>query len=425
MVFGVPGLRKLALSLCLIAMGVTWLSCSGGSSTQNPSKIPFRAFISNSLHPVTTGVHIPAIEIMDAGTDKLSFSPIPFLDLSDMGPLSLSSNKRLTLVYSPGGHTFKLVDNSTEQAIQGTMTIPDATESFFLATNTLHIYAAVPNAPVPGGVPGALVQLNVATSSVSATIPIPHVQFIQEVNRGQQILAFGDNCLTIVTTGAIGTTTDPRTQTFCGLDEPVGAGVTADASHPFVLLCGQECGGTGDAAIVPLDLSTNTLGTPIPMPGGATVARGVGSTLYVAGSAPATVCSSGTAAISCGTLTTIDTTGAKAPISVEIPNGYHTKIEVADDGQVIVGSRDCEEINTSTEVRGCMAIYNPTSGKVVVPPHNGDVTGIAPIPGRDVFYAVQGGTFLVYDTTKDELLANHQTRIVGEVVDVKVVDNAP
>jgi len=57
---------------------VTWLSCSGGYSGSNPSKVKFRAVVSNSLHPVTAGVHVPALEIMDATTDKLSFSPIGF-----------------------------------------------------------------------------------------------------------------------------------------------------------------------------------------------------------------------------------------------------------------------------------------------------------------------------------------------------------
>ncbi len=427
-------MRKLAFSLSLLALSVTWLSCYGSKNYQNPSKVRFRAVISNSLHPVTSGVHVPALEIMDATTDKLSFSPIGLTALPDLGPLDVSSNKLLTLAYSPGGHMFELVNNNSEQASQAPVTLPDAAESFFLANNIQHIYAAVPNASVPGGVLGAVIQINVSSGTISATIPIPHVRFIKEVNRGDKILAFSDNsggfCMpesgivTVIDPGKIGTSVDPRIASFCGFDHPVGAGLTADILTPVILQCGEECGGTNGAAVVPLDLTTNTLGTPIPVPA-ATVGVGIGNTLYVAGTAPSTACSSGTAAGSCGTLTVVDMAGVKAPVSVEIPDGYHDKLQITTDGQVVVGSHDCTEISTSTETRGCLAIFNPATGKVVVPSRNGDVTGIAPIPGRNVVYVIQAGALTVYDTTTDKPLPNHQTAIVGELVDVKVIDNAP
>jgi hypothetical protein len=193
-----------------------------------------------------------------------------------------------------------------------------------------------------------------------------------------------------------------------------------------ILVCGRECGGSSDPAIIPLDLSTNTLGTPVPV-AGATVAMGVGNTLYVAGTptSPSTACTSGTAASVCGTLTVVDLTGAKAPQSVEIPDGHHNKMEVTTDGQIAVGSEDCTEISTSTETRGCLAIYNPATGKVAIPPFNGNVTGLAPVPGRKVLYAIQGGSFVAYDTTTNKFLPDHQTAIVGELVDVKIIDNPP
>ena len=415
---------------------MTWLSCYGSKNYQNPSKVRFRALISNSLHPVTAGVHVPALEIMDATTDKISFSPIGLTSLPDLGSLDVSSNKLLTLAYSPGGHMFELVNNTTEQASQSTVTIPEATESFFLANNTLHVYAAVPNAPLPGGTQGAVIQIDVNAGTISATIPLPHVRFVREVNRGDQILAFSDNsggicnpesgAVTVITPANIGTSTDPRTATLCGFDHPVGAGLSANIARPSIIQCGKECGGTSDPAIVPLDLTTNTLGISIPIRAGATVAVGVGNTLYVAGTAPNTPCSSGTAATSCGTLTILDLTGATAPKSVEIPDGYHDKLEITDDGQVVVGSHDCTNINTSTEIRGCLAIFNPATSKVVMPPINGNVTGIASIPGRNVVYVIQAGDLTVYDaTTGVKLPTDHQTKIVGEVVDVKVIDNAP
>jgi len=409
-------------------MSATWLSCYGSKNYQNPSKVQFRAVISNSLHPVTSGVHVPALEIMDATLDKLSFSPIGLSGLGSqtLGRLDVSSNKLLTLAYSPSGHMFALVDNTNEQASSSTVTLPDATESFFLANNTSHAYAAVPNATVSSGPPGAVIQVSVSSGTISATIPVPNVRFVQEVSRGDKILAFSPDSgvVTVIDPGKIGASSDPRIAQLGGFQHPVGAGLAADPSMPVILDCGAECGGSGAAAVVPLDLSTNTLGTPIPVPA-ATVAVGVGNTLYVAGTNPATVCSSGTAATSCGTLTVVDLTGAKAPVSAEIPDGYHDKIAITNDGQVAIGSHGCTEITTATETRGCLALFNPATNKAVVLPSNGDVTGIAPIPGRNVLYAIQGGTFLVYDTTTDKLLPNHQTTIVGELVDVKVIDNAP
>lgn len=419
-------MRKLALSLCLLALSVTWLSCGGSYSAPNPSKVKFRAVISNSLHPVTAGVNIPALEIMDATTDKLSFTPIGLSGLTDLSSLDVASNKALTLAYSPSGHMFELVNNATEQASGNPVTIPGATESFFLANNTLHVYAAVPDLPMPSGTPGAIIQVGVSSGQITATIPVPHVRFVREVSRGDSILAFGDDCVTIITAANIGTSIDPRTKSFCGLDHPVGAGVSDNLTLPAILVCGRECGGTSDPAIIPLDLSTNTLGTPVPV-AGATVALGVGNTLYVAGTptSPSIACTSGTAATVCGTLTVVDLTGAKAPQSVEIPDGHHNKMEVTTDGQVAVGSEDCTEISTSTETRGCLAIYNPATGKVAIPSFNGNVTGLAPVPGRKVLYAIQGGSFVAYDTTTNKFLPGHQTAIVGELVDVKIIDNPP
>src|SRR5262249_10899915 len=152
---------------------------------------------------------------------------------------------------------------------------------------------------------------------VSATIPVPHVRFIREIPAANVILALTDNsegacspqsgAVVIIDEAKIGSSTDPRRQTICGFnqqgfDHPAGIGLTANPFTPVVLQCGKECGGTTDAAAVPLDISVTPAvpQTPIPVPA-ATVAIGVANTLYVAGTAPGTSCSSGTTATSCGT----------------------------------------------------------------------------------------------------------------------------
>jgi hypothetical protein len=69
-------------------------------------------------------------------------------------------------------------------------------------------------------------------------------------------------------------------------------------------------------------------------------------------------------------------------------------------------------------------------GGVLVPPANGDVTGIEPVAKRTVVYVVQGATVTVYDTTNDDLAIiktnpnnpGHINNLIGNFVDVKVVD---
>jgi hypothetical protein len=77
--------------------------------------------------------------------------------------------------------------------------------------------------------------------------------------------------------------------------------------------------------------------------------------------------------------------------------------------------------NPSGEVRGCLSIYNTASGAVVIPPDNGDVTGLQSFSTRNVEYVVEGGTLRIYDTTKD-VLQRTQISIVGQVIDVKAID---
>ena len=57
----------------------------------------------------------------------------------------------------------------------------------------------------------------------------------------------------------------------------------------------------------------------------------------------------------------------------------------------------------------------------MIPPANGDVTGIQPIANRHVVYLVQGGELQIYDTTTDKLQAT-QINIIGQAVDVKTID---
>jgi len=104
-----------------------------------------------------------------------------------------------------------------------------------------------------------------------------------------------------------------------------------------------------------------------------------------------------------------------------IPDGYHNRIQMGANGQLFVGSHTCTNVTTATETRGCLAIYDSVHSVVTVPPENGDVTGIEPIPNRSVVYVCQGGALQIYETATDHLQTT-QVNIVGQAVDVKVVD---
>ena len=211
-----------------------------------------------------------------------------------------------------------------------------------------------------------------------------------------------------------------------GFDQPVYAIINGNTA--YVLNCGAECGGT-QASVMVLDLASLTITNTIPV-NGATTGFLSGSTLYVAGTPKNTACPSSTSAPSCGTLDIVDLNSMTDPNftnhnPILITNGYHDRIDMSLGGQLFIGSHTCTNVgnvnNPSGEVRGCLSIFNTTSGAVVIPPDNGDVTGLQSFGTRNVEYVAEGGTLRIYDTTKD-VLQRTQIAIVGQVIDVKAID---
>jgi hypothetical protein len=177
-----------------------------------------------------------------------------------------------------------------------------------------------------------------------------------------------------------------------------------------------------------------------------------GSTMYLAGTPysgglPSQPCTGETtAATTCGLLTIINlnTMSVTNTAPIVITDGYHNRIALAANGQIFIGARTCTEIippvpaPTGAEVRGCLSIYNTLSfaigsapaGGVVIPPMNGDATGIEPIATRNVVYVAQGGSLRIYDTTIDALEYNPNdsknpgqiSSLVGYFIDVKTID---
>ena len=443
MLFGVPRLKK-SLSALLVSgfVVVALVSCSNSSSSgsqQGGSKLKFRAFVSNPLDENSSGVIFPALNIVDATKDIASSAGVSLSGvLPDAGMMVLTPKQDRTLVVSPSSNRIAVVNNSTEAAT-GVFGLPGATESLLVWTDNTSAFIAIPNAPISGQAPGAVGRANIVTSANTAIIPIPGAHYLVSSPTGNQILVFSDNsdAVTLLFPALLGTGSQTNTQVPCngvpiaacavsGFDRPVWGVFSADGSTAYIFNCGLECGGSGPASILALNMATEAPGTLIPLlsgglPGGATTGLLSGNLLYVAGSPPGTPCGSGTAAQNCGVLSVVDVATSTTVATTLIPNGYHNRIKLGANGQLFVGSHNCESVTTASETRGCLVIYDTVKSQVTIPPTTGDVTGIEPVPHRTVVYVCQNGALQIYDTATDKLQKT-QVNIIGQAIDVKVVD---
>ncbi|MFZ0230473.1 MAG: hypothetical protein WAL41_26815, partial [Mycobacterium sp.] len=294
--------------------------------------------------------------------------------------------------------------------------------------------------------------------TITGEIDIPAVQYLSINNGGDRILAFSstpdtvdppctslDPCsLFVVTPSNLGTSNPvvvPIPSVVSGntdsLDHPVQAFFSSDDTTAYVVNCGAECGGT-QASVQTLDMTT-TPPTPGTSPVSCTSGRCLGlmnvaagsealvngSTMYLAGtpysappnSSPSFTCEGAAGeTLNCGTLSIVNLSNLAVTASgIAITDGYHNRIAMGANGQLFIGATTCTEISNATETRGCLSIYNTLTtangsvpaGGVVIPPVNGDVTGIQPIATRNVVYLVQGyptpgGSLYIYCTTVDD-----------------------
>ncbi len=435
-----PKFTKILSGFAVFAVVLVTLSCSksNSNSQRTRSGLPFRAFVSNPVHPSASGGGFPALEIMNATKDLLSGFTVSLTTagstLADAGMMSVSPNHDRTLVVSPRDSRLGVVDNARE-TFAGSFALPGTSESFFVWTDNVSAFIAVPNAQVTGQAPGLVEKLNTSSGAVTASLPIPSAHYVVSSPDGSQILVFSDNVDTVVllTPSLIGAAGQTSTIAPCTtlqvqactlpvtLDRPIGAVFDPSGATTYVLNCGPECGGT-TAGVAALDMTnTGNAGslllatTPL---AGATAALLQGNQLYVAGTQAGTGgvlsvlnLASGISAVDCTSATPANC--ATFPIT----DGYHTRIQMGANGQLFVGARFC--------TAGCLSIFDTTKSSVILPSLTGDVTGIEPIPSRSVVYVCQGGLLRVYDTTTDQLekiKTFGQPDIIGQAIDVKVVD---
>jgi hypothetical protein len=422
-------LKKSALFNAVLAVaGLGLVSCSSGVQvTTPPSKLTERVLASQSVSsPTASG----GLVIIDGEYDTLEHGEISAGTAP--GLMAISPQRSVLLAFDSSTNRVEVV-NTTKESLTGSIQLPGPTTSMAVPVPSAG-YAAVPSAPLNGTSPGAVVAMNLTSGGITATIGVPNAQTVVSNPSGTQVLAFSNdsNAVTVVSPSLLNSGS-PVTVTLPGFDRPVNAVFSTDGSTAYVLNCGAECGGT-QASVEILSFSTTppTLGTSVAVDG-ATIGFLSGSTLYVAGNSLTNSLCTGetTAAATCGRLDVVDLGSMTVTGSAVITDGYHDRIDMGTGGQLFIGSMDCTNIgnvnNPQGEVRGCLSIFNTTNSSVVIPPDNGDVTGLQSFTTRYAEYVAEGGNFRVYDTMTDTLLDTDYITtgtivITGVITDVKAVD---
>ncbi|HVN19855.1 MAG TPA: hypothetical protein VMU05_13805 [Dongiaceae bacterium] len=445
--------RILFLALITCA-SLNFIACSSSGSTNGASGLPHRVLASQS---VTTNGVFGSLVVINGDNDTLPrVSSIN--GGSTPGFMAISPTRNFVATFDSTTNSVFAVNTSTETTIGSSagVRLLGPTSSMVLPTADFTGYAAVPSATVNGfSFQGAVQALNFSTGS-SSIIAVNGAQTVVSNSDGTQLLAFSadsdvvtvlfpaaaappvdTSCLTvavntIVSGSACAVITNPS------FSRPVSAIINGNTA--YILNCGAECGGSSNgqpapASVSVVDLGTLTVSQSIPVDA-ATISLLSGSTLYVAGTSQDFTknnCSGQTtAATVCGRLDVVDLGSGTVTTTAAITDGYHDRIDMTANGQIFVGARHCTDVGdvnnpTGGEVRGCLAIYRTADGSVVIPPDNGDVTGLQGFTTRNVEYVAEGGQLRVYDTRKDTLLINDflpqgTIDIVGDTTDVKAID---
>ena len=389
----VPSLRFGAISF-LCALLAICFGCSGASPTQSTSGFPQRAFVSN-----TAG---SSVQIIDSIHDILDFATSISAGTSP-GLMALAPNRKFTLVFDTTGNSISVVNNAQESQTTS-ISLPGWTESMAISPDSSLGYVAMPAAQALAKPAGIVDVLDLVNNRVKNILQIPQAHWLAVNHSGNRVLVFSDNSdsVTVINPAQIGKGAFSTTVT--GLDRPVGAVFSDDDSSAYVLNCGAECGGT-NAGVTLLKMNTNTTGATVGL-SGATSAMLINGNLYVAGSGHGV-----------GTLQVVNTAGLTASAPVNISNGYHWRMELGSLNKLFIGSRGCTS-------RGCLSIFDINSNQAVIDTPNGDVTGIAPIPNRNIVYVIEGGELRIFDTTTSAPSTTKFIDIVGKAIDVKEIDPA-
>jgi hypothetical protein len=421
---------NLAALASIVLLIVSQPGCGGGNSSTTPtSGLDERAFVAVNL--TSTG----SILIVDASKDQLSASSIA---VPGVGPFSspppqimIPGPNSTTIEYNSGDNNINIIDNIKETQVTkiGSIDCTSGTacqiqyagpvDSLAASSDGKFIYAALgsnsevsiadltgSSIPAPKNIPAVPGNCQNSIDPTKSTC-LPGARRIVLSHNNAKLLVFNESLAQF----EIVNTSDSTVQTVTGLDHPVYGVFSSDDSKAYILNCGAECGGT-QASVVAVDMSSLAVSQPVNVDA-ATIGISDTNNLYVAGSNPATP---GTGSVTILSLSSL-TTGKQ----VKIGDGFHQVISLFQ-GKVIVGARTC--------TTGCLSILDPNAGTAIIDTpaagqqQKGDVTAIAPITPRKVFYAAEGGELRIYDaTTGQEELLNTAPMIdvVGKVTSVLYV----
>jgi hypothetical protein len=356
------------------------VGCGSGhnSLSANPSPTP-----SANPRMMVSDNQTGAVIVVNAQTDIITHT------LAVPSPAKLVSAGGTTLIQSTLASSLAIFDNATE-TIRFTVPLPALAVDIAITPDGNTAWVAENN--------GTVQSVNTATGAVTATEPIPGVQRLVMGPQGTSILAFNDT-LAINFTVIRPPSTIPLLLGNTGLDHPANGVFFSDDNNFKVFNCGRECAGTqAGIAGVALNISGGPfISNPLAV-SGATVGLLSTSAIFVAGS-PAT-------GLNAGTVQAVNRSTNTAGTPANIADGRHNLMVLTSNGRLYIGSQGCTlgAANAQNLRQGCLDIFDTatlTITPVLLPAlrTNGDVTGLAPVAGRNVIYVVQGGKLDIFDTT--------------------------
>ena len=350
--------------------------------------------------------------------------------------------EQLGAVYGVGDGSFALINYASEKQ-STTVTLPGASSGVFISRDQRYVFAASQTAhtvTIQDRVVGASYGLNVPNVYRVSINPSGSAAliFVQDSNLVYSIYKLQTNQK--VPSNAVDC--EPQNiPVYCVLpvpgtfDRPTKALFAPDGATAYVLNCGPECGGTTasvsylpvagiiiqSGAPVPPGAPTAVTAT-VPVPGGVTNALANGNLLYMAGQQlqPDGFFS--------GNLSIMDTSAQKVTGQYSISDGAHTKMAMADDNTLWIGSTLCTageryHLGATTDL-GCLTMFNTSSNSVtMIDSYKGDATGIAAVTSLHKVYTAEGGQVYIYNTTNGTTLDNSQVTVTGTASDVAYMDS--
>ena len=369
-------------SLALLGVAVLMVSgCSQGKNvlgggTPTPTPAVQRLLISDN----TSG----AVDVVNASTDTITQT------VATNSPGKMVSAGGSTVIQSTLSNSVAIFDNAT------------ATIRFTVPLAALPVDVAITPDGKTGWVAennGTVQSINTATGAITGTTAVAGIQRLVIGPQGTTVLAFND-------TLAINFTVITPTGSFqignAGLDHPANAVFQGDDNHFTVLDCGPECGGTtaglAGVALLPPGSGGPFVATPIPVSGATVGLLNSSNFLFAAGSP--------TVGLNAGRVQVLNPGATTAGTAVSIADGRHNLMALTSNGRLYIGSTGCTAgaVNAQNQRQGCLTIFDTTTQAatpVLVPANRAtlDVTGLAPVPGRNVIYVIQGGVLDIFDIT--------------------------